>query len=608
MADRGGENRTHVCAVVVLARSGQALVPRDIVRVRQAAGSVDGVTPQSVFYVSVFGGVYPRQLFRESGLVGVASHFEFVTTLLAWILYKEIWAILVDTALVFVPVITMVVGNIVSSRRAGDDEGSAAIQSVKKIETDFYLMLGVIVFAAIPVLDVSLGDMTYVKPTLDCNIPPAAAVPGTNTGTTYDTSLAAIGGQTGQAPIWWATLHTLSKSIVSASLAGIPCSSDLASVQFRLSNESIEDPDVRRDLAEFTDDCYRPSRALLLRSNTAALTPAQHKDTLWLGSDYFQTTAGYYDTYYAYNPNADFPFNATRDSGFEEDQVAGGHPTCNQWWSHSSRGIRIRVLDSIDPAVLNEMVYNVNNLIDESTTTALTTTEREDVFLRKYLAVEHTKQGLGATLPMSIGYRHTSYDDLASAIANDSLIGKAGGLLKAANNFTRDVGRTAVVAVGAAVKTPAAIGEGYMIRQGISMIQSLVLMLLVLLLPFLMLFSQYRLSTVFTLSIIFFALHLLSFLWGVAFWLDNNLMNLMTEGSGLGVFEPLANPVQSGIILWIERFLYIIFPMIFLTALGWVGIHAGNLGTQLQSFGNNVAAPGAAGGNVVTKVATKGKG
>lgn len=539
--------------------------------------------------------------------MGVASHFEFVTTLFSWILYKEIWAILVDTALVFVPVITMMVANIVSSRRAGDDEGSAALQSLKKIETDFYLMLGVIVFAAIPVLDVSLGDMTYVKPALDCNVSAAAAVPGTNTGTTYDTTLAAMGGQTGQAPIWWATLHTLSKSIVSASLAGIPCSSDLASVQFKLANDAITDPDLRRDLAQFTDDCYRPSRSKLLRSDTSALTGAQHKDTLWLGSDVFQSRAGYYDTYYAYNPKADFAFNAARDAGFEDDMGVGGHPNCNQWWSDTSKGIRIRVLDSVAPVLLNEMVYSTGNLIDESTTTALSTTERENVFLRKYLAVEHTKKALGSTLPMSIGFRATSYDQLSAGLASESFSGKVQGVLGAANNFARDVARTAVVGLGAAVKAPAAIGEGYMIRQGISMIQSLVLMLLVLLLPFLMLFSQYRMSTVFTLSIIFFALHLLSFLWGVAFWMDNNLMNLMTEGSGLGVFEPLANPVQSGIILWMERFLYIVFPMIFLTSLGWVGINAGHLGNQIQTFGSNVAAPGTAGGNVATSAATRGK-
>ena len=66
--------------------------------------------------------------------MGVASYLEFVTTLFAWILYKEIWAVLVDTGVVFIPIITMVVGNILNSHRAGDDEGSAARDTAPKRE------------------------------------------------------------------------------------------------------------------------------------------------------------------------------------------------------------------------------------------------------------------------------------------------------------------------------------------------------------------------------------------------------------------------------------------------------------------------------------------
>ena len=84
-------------------------------------------------------------------------------------------------------------------------------------------------------------------------------------------------------------------------------------------------------------------------------------------------------------------------------------------------------------------------------------------------------------------------------------------------------------------------------------------------------------------------------------------MALMTEGSRFGVFEPVANPVQSGIILWVSRFLYLIFPMMFLSGLGWAGIVAGGVAAQLSNFGGKVAQPGAAGGAVAKTVATKGK-
>ncbi|MCB1732080.1 MAG: hypothetical protein KDI21_16535 [Halieaceae bacterium] len=91
--------------------------------------------------------------------MGVASYFEFVTTLFGWILYQGIWAVLVDTGIVFIPIIAMVLGHVLDSHKGGDDEGSAAIQSLKKIEADFIAMLGVLIFAAIPMLDVELTDM-----------------------------------------------------------------------------------------------------------------------------------------------------------------------------------------------------------------------------------------------------------------------------------------------------------------------------------------------------------------------------------------------------------------------------------------------------------------
>jgi len=538
--------------------------------------------------------------------VGVASYLEFVTTLFAWILYKEIWVVLVDTGVVFIPIITMVVSNILNSHRAGDDEGSAALQSLKKIETDFIAMLGVIVFAAIPVIDVQLADMRYVKPTPGCSSI-AATINGTATNTTYDRTLATIGGETGAIPIWWAALHTLSKSVTAASVASIPCAPELASVEYRLAEDKIEDPSLRQELAEFTDDCYRRSKSRLMRMDTSAMTAAQLEDTNWLGSEYFLTTGGFYNRYYAQAPQALFPFNAARDAGFDSDALAGGHPVCAEWWGDAATGIRRRVLDSLDPDLLDDMVYDADNLVSESTDTALAITEREDVLLRKYLAVTRASESMAVNLPMSTGYRVSATETSLQSIDHGSWGEAALGAATLGVNFIQDVGRTAVVAAGTAIKAPEAIGEGYMIRQGIAMFQALILMIMIIVLPFLMIFSQYRLATLMTLSIIYFGLHFLSFLWGVAFWMDNHLMALMTEGSRFGVFEPVANPVQSGIILWVSRFLYLIFPMMFVSGLTWVGIRAGSVGAELTSFGGSVAKPGAAGGAVAKTVATKGK-
>ena len=41
--------------------------------------------------------------------------------------------------------------------------------------------------------------------------------------------------------------------------------------------------------------------------------------------------------------------------------------TCvHQWWSDAAKGVRRKVLDSIDPTVLDDMVYDADNLITAS--------------------------------------------------------------------------------------------------------------------------------------------------------------------------------------------------------------------------------------------------
>ncbi|MEM9257660.1 MAG: conjugal transfer protein TraG N-terminal domain-containing protein [Pseudomonadota bacterium] len=537
--------------------------------------------------------------------MGVASFFEFITTLFSWIIYDGIWSVLVDTGIVFLPFIAMIITNALSSHRAGDDEGNAGLQSLKKVEADFYVMIAVIVFAGIPALSVELGEMEYVRPALTCG-DTVETIPGTDTGTTYDRTLAELGDQQGGIPIWWAAIHVLSKSITAAAVASIPCSNDLASVEYRLANDGIDDPGLRKEIQEFTNDCYRRSKSRLLREDTSGLTLEQLDDTNWLGSQFFLTEPGYYNYYYSQDPRADFPFDATRDAGFESSAGVGGHPRCNEWWLDGTDGIRAQVLASIDPDMLDDMVYDTNNLIDAATDQTLSQAEREDVFLRKYLAINRVREAVSVDLPMSTGYRNMGSSQ-PPVNSDGSVWSSLGSMFDTTVDFVVDTIETGIAAAGGIIKAPSGIGEGVMIRQGISMFQSLALMVFVIILPFLMVFSQYKLSTLMTLTIIFFGMHFMTFLWAVAFWMENNLMNLLTQSEGLGAFAPMTNPVQSGIILWMERFMYIIFPMLYLASLGWVGISAGTFATQMQNYGNSAAAPGAAGGNLVTTAATKGK-
>ena len=100
----------------------------------------------------------------------MSSYFEFVTVLFGWIVYDRLWAVLNDTGIVYVPFFVILLRNMLESRRAGDDEGSAAVQSLKKSETDIVVAIVVMFLAAVPFTEVRLGQMSYVRPTLDCAV------------------------------------------------------------------------------------------------------------------------------------------------------------------------------------------------------------------------------------------------------------------------------------------------------------------------------------------------------------------------------------------------------------------------------------------------------
>ena len=533
--------------------------------------------------------------------MGVSSYFEFVGTFFGWIMYQNLWDVLAGSGIVYIPFITIVLTHIIAAKKGGDDEGSAAIQSLKRIEVDIVVTIVVVFLAAVPSVDVTLSEMNFARPALDCQST-ATTIQGDATGTTYNTVLTSLGGESAQAPVWWAAIHTATKSVVSASIAGIPCAHDLENVELALANNAIKDPQLVKEIQDFINDCYKASKSKLLRTSSATLTDDQRDETQWLGSNYFRTTAGYYDTYYSRKANSNWTYIASRDAGFESDISKGGHPGCNEWWSNGSSGLRARSLDTISPTLMDNLITGTNSVIAWLGGDSLSATEKQDVVLRKYLSI---KTGSNTFKNFSTSYTPSSNERVQKAVNEKNWLG---GLSAGANSFL-DTTTTAIAAVGGVVSVPGALGEGKLIREGVSMIQVIVLMLFIISLPLLLVMSEYKLSTLMTLTIIYFAINFISYIWAVAFWVDNNLIRVILSGAGeLGPLSPSVNVTQMGMLVWIQRFLYLALPVMFLTMMGWAGVNAGHLGRSMEGLGNNASAPGKAGGSVVTSVVTKGKG
>jgi hypothetical protein len=84
-------------------------------------------------------------------------------------------------------------------------------------------------------------------------------------------------------------------------VAAIPCSTDLRQMRMEVDATRIDDPVLAQEVADFTHDCYGPSRAKLFM-NRPALSEEQLNDVSWIGSGYFLDTPGFYDTYHSSTP------------------------------------------------------------------------------------------------------------------------------------------------------------------------------------------------------------------------------------------------------------------------------------------------------------------
>lgn len=526
--------------------------------------------------------------------MGVTSYFEFVTVLFGWVVYDRLWAVLNDTGIVYLPFLVILLKNMLESRRAGDDEGSAAIQSLKKSETDVIVAIVVMFLAAVPFTEVRLAEMSYVRPTLDCATADRIArgaepaeVNGLATGTAYDAPLGTLSGETGRIPIWWGFVHVVSKAVVAAGTAAIPCTGDVVRLTMSLGGDTVEDPLLLRELADFTTDCHRPAVSRMYNGGAGGATLAARRDMDYVGSPFFLDTHGYYNLLYSRRDRPAFPPNPARDAGLD-----GAHPTCREWWRDGANGLRARLLAEIDARTRDELVYDTGAIL-RGENPGESVAELEDRLLRRYLA-HRSGDRIGVS---SVSYEPGVAENYRMGAATHH--GAFGGLVHATADVVDDVLSMGAAALGMVLQGPGNVAAGVAVREGMPIFLALLLMVFVAVLPLLMVFSRYDVSVLVTLTLVFFGLQFFYVLWGMAFWVDNHLYEALNGPAG----APKSNPLQGLVSLWVQRFLYIVFPMVWLAAIGWVGVKADAVMGGMSKMADSAASAAQSGGDTAVGAA-----
>ncbi len=501
------------------------------------------------------------------------DYLEYYLTLVGWIVHNGVWAVLVSSGVFAIPFVAIIIQEWLKARAEGADEGNKGVLSSMRIENRIWVSVVVVMFAGIPFIDIDLNTIQYDRArSSQCQVNlPAPADTG------WSQSFSTLNNQSAKVPVWWAFIHALSRAVTGASVAAIPCGTDLRQMRMEINATRIDDPVLAQEVADFTHDCYGPARAKLFMSRPQ-LDEAQMHDVTWIGSSYFVTTNGFYDTYRAKTPRDGWPYDSNRDAGLAQVPSGAGYPTCRQWWSDGGNGLRTRLLGQVDPRLLTRLAGWAG---------FLSRAEVDDSVIRAIAAPRQQKLNQGSV--------YTDYGGQVDKTLPNVVTRAAG-----------DVG----LAVGAIPAFPAMDA----VRQALPMVMAFLKMALVICIPLVLVVGTYDLKTVVTVSVIQFALFFVDFWFQLARWIDSTILDAL-YGWGWGWNRPVTNfdPVMGlnnafGDLLlnFVMGTMFLVLPTFWVLALGWAGIRAGNVLQGLAGgTGDAKAAGGKGGGAVMGAVAKK---
>lgn len=487
------------------------------------------------------------------------DYLEYYLTLAAWIVHNGIWAIVVTSGVIALPFLAIIIGEWLNVRTEGADEGNKGVLSSQRIENRIWVAIVVIMFACVPTIDVDLATIQFdTSRSAQCqvNVP----LP-TDTG--WSQSFTTLNNQSAKVPVWWAFMHMLSRSVTGAAVAAIPCGTDLRQMRMEVNATRIDDPVLAQEVADFTHDCYGPARAKLFMTRPE-LDESQRHDATWIGSRFFLSQPGYYDTYRAKNPRDGWAYDDARDAGLAQMPSGAGYPTCNQWWNDADNGLRARLLEQVDPNLLNRIAGWAG---------FLSRTEVDDSVVRAIAAPRQQKLNQGNV-----------YADYGGQIDKTlpNIVTRAAG----------DVG----MAVGSLAFFPATD----VVRQALPMVMSLLKMALIISTPLLFTLATYDIRAFVTISCVYFALYFVDFWFELARWIDSTILDAL-YGWGWGWnrphsnFDPvmgLNNATGDMLLNFVMASMFIVLPTFWVAALSWVGIQAGG---ALKGLGDGTSGAGRAG-------------
>jgi len=510
--------------------------------------------------------------------MGVGSFLEVYTTVFGWLLYDNVWSILSETGLAYIPFFTVVIKNFAEPYKSQEAKDAASV-SQRRMELDIISMFIVVIIVVSPYMNLSLGSQSYKNA---CSAAPA--VVGGATGTTYDTSFTttALGGSVAKVPIWWYMVMNLSGAINDSVIAGINCSVNVRQVKYEINNLQISDQGLKDDLSRFHQECYLETLATVAEDpntwqNTFNAGSYDVDDREWVGSKFFIANSALYASIRAKKPVTGFAFDASRDNEYDTTVAtpANGRPTCKEWWSNSSNGLLKRLNDEV-PASKNAELGAFGALFGNS------------------LAKERENAVKTVLLNSSV-----ATDSMDRMVLNGLDVASNPGVLVPLGKRAL-AGATAIVAWGFVETSLIAI------QNILPTLQVLIIMTTYFLFPFILVMAGYEWGAIITATFTIFGIKFLTTIYAVLLFLDSKMYSAINKPSLNAIVNSADTMTLGRLYADISiAMMWVIMPAAWLGMIGWAGVKLGSGVTSGANDAKSTADRGTQGASGTAKAAAK---
>lgn len=540
------------------------------------------------------------------------SYLELFTTFYGWAFANIIGEVITGTGLIIVPFIVVILMAWKDAKERGmQDVGVLGV--IESIQTKLIVMLFVmtVCFFTSPITSLHNTHLAYTPPpTLVEPSPHDAILPGT-TDSTYDTALRdavdgtmSASGSLAHVPLWWYSIMSISSGVNYAVRNGLNnATSDMRTLEDMARHATIEDPALLANVQRFYSECFVPARSAFVKSDPTKISAGGAgiiaesnadygpSDVDWMGSQFFRTEHGYYDTIRSAAPVNGFVIDFDRDTDYYnpasdvDPTLTGavnpefGRPTCKQWWEDDGIGVR-------------------KQLISHSSA------------WQKFVDAASSAMSWG-----SDDKRLDAFARLAQAKANPTFVDTE-KIMGDHYDTATTLGRFAT----GSIANFGVAKEGFMaslsmqpLMTALPMIQALVLMGIYTFLPLVTFLSGFNLKVLFLGAMAIFTVKFWASMWFIAAWIDGHLINAMYPGvSGWSFVQGVLSTEGQGdkriLLNTILVLLFIGLPMVWSTMIAWAGARLGGaIDDIMRGHGSAAAQSGKTGMSVVGQVVGVGR-